>query len=94
MVTISVRHKVSDFETWKRAFDSAREHRRAAGEVACRVYVAHGSQTDVIVSMDWESLDRARQFLASPQLMEGMTRAGVREMPNILILEPRDSYQL
>ena len=94
MVTIDIRHKVEDFATWKAAFDSARDVRRQAGEIACRVYTVHGGTTDVLVSMDWESLDKARAFLASPKLMEGMSKAGVREMPILLILQQHDSYSL
>jgi hypothetical protein len=94
MVTIDIRHKVEDFATWKAVFDSARDARREAGELACRVYTVHGSETDVMVSVDWDSLERARAFLASPRLMEGMDRAGVREMPILLILEKRDEYSL
>jgi hypothetical protein len=93
MVTIDIRHKVADFARWKQVFDSARDARRAAGELACRVYVTHGSQDDVMVSMDWESLDRARAFLALPKLQEGMTAAGVIGMPKILILDLRDAYR-
>jgi hypothetical protein len=92
MVTIDIRHKVSDFATWKSAFDSARDKRRAAGERSCRVYLTHGSKDDVLVSMDWESLERAQAFLALPSLMEGMKAAGVREMPKISILQPVDGY--
>ena len=46
-----------------------------------------------MVSVDWVSLERAREFLASPKLMEGMDRAGVREMPILVILEKRDEYK-
>ena len=92
MVTIDIRHKVEDFNAWKDAFDAARQVRREAGEIACRVYTVHGSDTDVMVSMDWDSLERAREFLASPRLMEGMDKAGVREMPILIILEKRDEY--
>ena len=65
----------------RRDADAARDVRREAGELACRIYTVHGSETDVMVSVDWVSLERAREFLASPKLMEGMDRAGVREMP-------------
>ena len=47
----------------------------------------HGSPNDVVVSLDWDSLERARAFLSSTQLSEGMARAGVREMPHMLVLE-------
>jgi len=94
MVTISMRHKVSDYAAWKQVFDDAREIRRSAGEVACRVYTAHGQPDDVLVAMDWESLDKARAFLSSPRLMEGMAKAGVRELPQIVMLERRDEYRL
>ena len=94
MVTIDVRHKVQDFETWKAAFDSAEEVRRAAGEISCRVYSVHGSGNDVLVSMDWDTLERAKAFLASPLLQDGMSKAGVRGMPHITILDRRDNYRL
>jgi hypothetical protein len=92
MVTIDVRHKVKDFQQWKKLFDGAAELRRAAGERACRIYLRHGSADDVLVSMDWDSLERAQAFLASPKLMEGMQAAGVRELPQITILQRVDSY--
>ena len=94
MITITVRHKVVDFEKWKSVFDSARERRREAGEVACRVYSRHGSPNDVTVMLDWDTLERAQAFLASAPLMSGMSEAGVREMPQITILERRDEYAL
>lgn len=93
MYTIDVRHKVEDYAQWKAAFDAARDVRRQAGELACRVYVVHGSENDVMVSMDWDSLDRARQFMSSARLVEGMAEAGVREMPHMVILEKRDEYR-
>ncbi len=94
MVTIDIRHKVENFDEWKRTFDAALPIRRAAGEVACRVYTVHGSAADVMVSVDWDSLERARAFLASPKLHDAMAKAGVREMPHMLILELRDTYKL
>jgi hypothetical protein len=94
MITITVRHKVVDFAKWKSVFDSAQARRREAGEVACRVYTRHGSPNDVTVMLDWDSLERAQAFLASAPLMSGMSEAGVREMPQITILERRDEYAL
>lgn len=93
MVTIDMRHKVEDFAAWKAVFDAARELRRQAGELACRIYTVHGAGNDVLVSMDWDSLENARAFLARPGLQEGMARAGVRGIPHIVILEHRDGYR-
>lgn len=92
MVTIDVRHKVKDFAQWKQVFDGAADARRTAGEIACRVYLRHGSTDDVLVSMDWDSLERAQAFLASPRLMAGMQAAGVRELPQITVLRRVDEY--
>lgn len=94
MITILVRHKVADYAKWKEVFDRAREVRREAGEVACRVFTRHGSGNDVAVLLDWDTLERAQAFLASMSLMSGMNEAGVREMPQITVLEPRDAYAL
>lgn len=94
MITITVRHKVVDFAKWKSVFDAARDKRRDAGELSCRVFTRHGSPNDVTVMLDWDSLERAQAFLASAPLMSGMSEAGVREMPQITILERRDEYAL
>jgi hypothetical protein len=93
VVTIDIRHKVDDFAEWKRAFDAAAPIRHTAGEIACRIYTVHGSENDVVVSVDWDTLEHAREFLASPRLHEGMAKAGVLELPHMLILEPRDAYK-
>ena len=92
MVTIEIRHKVDDFAAWKAAFDAAKPVRHAAGEIGCRIYTVHGTEDDVVVSVDWDTLERARAFLASARLQEGMAKAGVLELPHLLILEPRDAY--
>ena len=94
MITITVRHKVVDFAKWKSVFDGAKQIRRNAGELACRVYSRHGNPNDVFVALDWDTLERAQAFLASMPLMSGMNEAGVREMPQITILEQRDAYAL
>jgi hypothetical protein len=92
MVTIDVRQRVKDFQQWKAVFDAATPARRAAGELACRIYLRHGSNDDVLVSMDWQSLEQAQVFLASPNLMAGMQAAGVRELPKITVLRRVDDY--
>lgn len=90
MVTVAVRHKVKDFAQWKAVFDGAAARRREAGEQSSRVYLRHGSTDDVLVSMDWDTLEHAQAFLSSPDLMGGMEKAGVREMPQIVILTRMD----
>ena len=95
MITITVRHKVVDFAKWKSVFDPRRRRdaaRRARSPAASTRGTAR--RTTCTVMLDWDTLERAQAFLASAPLMSGMSEAGVREMPQITILERRDEYAL
>ena len=41
---------------------------------------------EVVILMEWDELERARQFVASPDLKEAMQNAGVTDMPTITFL--------
>ena len=78
-----VRHTVTDYATWKRAFDADAAARTAAGIVGHAVNRSAQDPNTVIVYLQAESLDALRAFTASPRLKQVMSEAGITGAPSI-----------
>ena len=87
MIHVVVRHKVADYSRWKQAFDAHLNARKVGGEMGSRLYVAVDDPRDVTVVMDWENLERARNFVASDDLKQAMQGAGIVGEPEVRFLE-------
>ena len=82
-----VRNSVKDFEAWKSVFDSESDLRKRNGEMSYQILRQDNGSTDLFLLFEWDNLDNARAYAASPDLKEGMERAGVTSKPEILFLE-------
>ena len=82
-----VRHKVEDYAKWKTVFDEHGATRQAGGGQGGLLFRNADNPNELIVLWDWDSLDNARKFAASPDLRETMQRAGVADHPDIYFLE-------
>jgi hypothetical protein len=88
MVRLFVRHPVSDFAHWKKAYDSFDAERREMGVVGHAAYHAVGDPTDVTVWHDFENLEAAQSFMGSERLREVMEGAGVAGEPQVWFAVP------
>ena len=86
MITVLVRHEVADYPAWKARFDSAFDYRHQHGECSCRIYHSAGNVNDLTLLFEWDSLDRARAFMASDELKSRMAAAGVKGQPRVEFL--------
>ena len=91
MVYILVRHKVQDFEKWKLAFDRHGSTREASGSKGGFLFRNAQDPSEVIVLLEWEELEQARQFAQSQDLRQAMEQAGVVDQPDVFFLEEADS---
>lgn len=82
MATLFVRHHVMDFGAWKKAYDDFDAERTSMGVTGHGVYQADGDPNDVTIYHDFDSLEAARSFMASPRLREVMSNAGVEGAPD------------
>ncbi len=83
MITVLVCHQVADYAAWKAWFDAALDLRHQHGERSCRIFHTAGNVNDLTLLFEWESLDRARAFLASDELKSRMAAAGVKGQPQV-----------
>jgi hypothetical protein len=80
---VIVRHEVSDFATWKRAFDSDGERRQKAGIVGHAVNRSVKNPNLVVAYLQAESLDALRAFVGAAELKAVMKAAGVVGAPEV-----------
>jgi hypothetical protein len=83
MINLLIHHEVADYTAWKAAFDSAFDWRCKNGERSCRIFRGAGSVNDLTLFFEWESLEKARAFIASEELKAKMASAGVKGPPRV-----------
>jgi quinol monooxygenase YgiN len=77
-----VRHKVADYDAWKKVYDSAgRRSQEAGGVLEEHVYRDPGDAKSVIVTHKFRDIDTARKFSNLDTLKQAMQEAGVQGAP-------------
>ena len=87
MALAIIRHKVSDFDAWRKAYDSVGAMQKAGGVIEESVHQAKNDPNDVVVLHRFNSIQEAEKFLASSELKDAMQRAGVAGAPRIEVFE-------
>lgn len=82
-VRMFVRHEVTDYSAWKKAFDAFAPIQKKAGVIYKAVYQATDDPNDVTVIHEFHSLEKAKAFAALPELKAAMDKGGVRGTPQI-----------
>jgi hypothetical protein len=83
MTTLAVRHTVSDFDTWKSAFDGHATVRSSHGATGERIL--HDGNA-VLVLIDFPDGASAESFMADPTLADAMAKGGVVGAPDVSVL--------
>jgi len=70
-------HDVEDYEKWKVIFDDAATIRRQAGELSYQLLRADNYERRIVHFSRWSSLEAARAFFESDELVAIRKKAGV-----------------
>jgi quinol monooxygenase YgiN len=89
MPHVLIVHEVADYPAWKAVFDDAAPIRRRAGERSYQVLCHEDDPNRIVHYSEWLSLDAARAFFESPELVRIREHVGVRapELRYLLELE-------
>lgn len=87
MASLLIRHRVADFDTWRRAFDEDAATRIANGSSCWRVFRNDAAPDEVWILLEWDDLMRARLFARSDDLIDVLIRAGVSDLPDYWFLD-------
>ena len=87
MAYLIVHHQLEDYEKWKPVFDGHITARREYGSKGAQVLRSAQDPNEVMVIIEWESVEDARAFADSPGLREAMQRAGIVGRPDLYFFE-------
>ena len=83
MATMFVRHSVSDYKTWRKAYDEFASVQKAKGVTAQAVYQAADNPNDITVTHEFATVEAAQAVAGSAELKNAMQNAGVTGAPTI-----------
>ncbi|AFY75317.1 Antibiotic biosynthesis monooxygenase [Synechococcus sp. PCC 7502] len=78
--------EVEDYESWKQVFDNAAAIRKEAGERTYQILKCDNNPNKVIHFSSWTSIEDAKHFFESPQLVKIRAEAGVKS-PDFIYLD-------
>ena len=78
MPHVLIIHEVESYPAWKAIFDQAADIRKHAGEISYQLLRYDNDANTVVHFSAWSSLDNARRFFESPELIEIRRQAGVK----------------
>ncbi len=93
MPYVLIIHEVTDYSAWKKIFDQAAKIRQIAGEISYQVLQYEKNPRKVVHFSAWTSIEDARRFFESPQLVAIRAQAGVKS-PEFIYLEQLESGSL
>jgi ABC-type sugar transport system substrate-binding protein len=82
-VRMFIRHQVTDYGTWRKAYDAFAPTQKKLGVIYKAVYQSTDDPNDVTVIHDFHSIEKAKAFAASPELKAAMDKSGVKGAPQI-----------
>ena len=86
MQYVLIIHQVEDYAKWKIIFDEAAAIRKKAGEQSFQVLKTQSDPNKIVHFSNWASIERAKAFFESPELVEIRKKAGVKA-PEFIYLE-------
>ena len=91
MAHVLVRVKVESYRLWRPVFDEGDAARKAAGAIGePQVFRSGDDPWEVIVLLEWDELENARQFFGFPErsdrFLEAIKQAGVTDEPTVFFL--------
>ena len=81
MTYLLVIHKVADFTNWKKGYDDSLAARQQAGLKERYLLRNVDDANEVILLHEAEDLQKAKEFVSSPDLREMMQQSGVLGEP-------------
>ena len=85
MPHVLIIHEVEAYPAWKTIFDEAAGMRKTAGELSYQLFRYDTDANRIVHFSEWSSLDKARRFFESPELIGIRKKAGVKA-PDFLYL--------
>ena len=93
MSHVLIIHEVESYPTWKVIFDQATEIRKSAGEISYQLLRYDHDANHIVHFSKWSSVENARSFFESPELVAIRKQAGVKA-PEFIYLQEIERGEL
>lgn len=93
MQYVLIIHEVESYPVWKQVFDQAADIRKQAGEINYQLLRYDTDANQIVHFSKWSSLENARRFFESPELVEIRKKAGVKA-PDFIYLQEIERGEL
>ena len=91
-IRVMIRHKVKDWDAWKKSFDSHKQVRIDAGLTDRVISYSVGDNHNVTLVFAVADMDKAKAFMNSQDLKDKMKEAGVDGPPDIFFYKIAQKY--
>jgi len=81
------RLKVEDYARWKADWDSSIGFRKIGGQSGFHIFHKTDDPNDIFLLIEWDTINRMKEFMESPELHEALRRSGVKELAERHYLE-------
>lgn len=93
MKYVLIIHEVENYIAWKKVFDNAAGIRNEAGEISYQVLQYENESNKIVHFSAWTSLEAAKLFFESPELIQIRLEAGVKS-PEFIYLHQLEAGTL
>lgn len=90
-VAVLVKHRVADYDTWKKVFDQHQSAREQAGWFGHHINRGADDPNLVYIYGPATDADRLKRFIEGDDLRQAMANAGVEGPPVITFMRPRSA---
>lgn len=93
MTTLHIEHPISEYTTWRAAFDRFEPFRADAGVIDCRIHRPIDNDHYIVIQLDFHRRTQAAAFLTTLRdniWNSATTSPALRGEPRVVILDPAD----
>jgi quinol monooxygenase YgiN len=88
MPHVFFRHKVTEFEKWKRLFEQHAAVRKNAGCTSSTIFRSAVNPIEAFVLCEWDTIEHAEAYIASNELRRELLGGGASGPPDVFFMEP------
>jgi len=87
MPYLLIRHTIGNYAQWKPEFDDFASKRKALGSKGGYLFRNADNPDEIVILLEWDTLENARLHAQSDELRQAMQRAGVKTRPDVYFIE-------
>jgi hypothetical protein len=76
---VIVRNQVADYALWKNGWDQGAALRRDGGVISEQLFRNPGEPNEVLLLLEYETMDQARRFATSDALRGALKESGIQD---------------